>query len=226
MAKLPDNAAAPNAGIATLFLKPGKLRGVTLWESNAIGYPLLVGALFVQLVATGPSTDVPLLRECDSRDIEKAVRACTLIIDGPFGKGEQVAFAYFSRGRARSLERRTDEAIVDLTKAITINPGLADAYSERGRAYAKLHHLDLAIANSSEAIRLNPKNFTYRYNRANDFLHNGQLDKAIADYNAAINLNPGVALAHMNRAIALAAEGVAQRCFERPRRGRAARSKQ
>jgi tetratricopeptide (TPR) repeat protein len=124
---------------------------------GAVVFSLLQTTLLVLVSATNYGGDNSIIKACSNERSHDVVRACSLIINGD-GNREEIAFAYFARGRALSVEGRPADAISDLTKAIALNARFADAYSERGRAYAILGRIKEAIADTSEAIRIVPNN--------------------------------------------------------------------
>ncbi|MBI5892312.1 MAG: tetratricopeptide repeat protein [Deltaproteobacteria bacterium] len=109
--------------------------------------------------------------------------------------------AWFEKGYQHWLNKEYDSAIEAYTKAIALNPNLAQAYSNRGVAYAYKGQYDRAIEDYNKAIALDP-NFK------------GQHDRAIEDLNKAIALDPNVAGAYNNRGLAYALSGNMGRAIE------------
>ena len=64
-----------------------------------------------------------------------------------------------SRGVAKGRLNDYSDAIIDLNKAIEINPRYAEAYNDRGVAKRGLKDYDSAIADFDKAIEINP-NYT------------------------------------------------------------------
>jgi tetratricopeptide (TPR) repeat protein len=64
---------------------------------------------------------------------------------------------YLRRGTSAYVHGDLDKAIIELTKAIEIDPDLAPGYSWRGSAYYKKAQYDLAIDDLTRAINLDPK---------------------------------------------------------------------
>lgn len=104
------------------------------------------------------------------------------------------AVAYITRGNAYNNKGLPDEAIADLTKAITLlkvegdKHHLALAYNNLGFAYKIKGQYDRAIRDSTEAIRLEPDYAIAYTNRGDAYRKKGLHDKAIADANKAITL--------------------------------------
>jgi tetratricopeptide (TPR) repeat protein len=93
-------------------------------------------------------------------------------------------------------------ALIDVNKAISLNPNLASAYSRRGSIKFALKNIPEALADYNRAIGLNPQ-FAFAYNNRGllkvDNLND--VPGALADYNQAIGLNPQFAFAYNNRGL-------------------------
>ena len=106
---------------------------------------------------------------------------------------------YFDRGLKKRRAGDYEGAIVDLNKAIQLDPNFAVAYNNRGSAYNDLKQYDKAIVDYTKAIQLDP-NYAVAYNnRGNAYYFLEHYDKAIADYTKAIDIEPSV-LRYNNRA--------------------------
>jgi tetratricopeptide (TPR) repeat protein len=98
-------------------------------------------------------------------------------------------------------------AIVEIDKAITIDPGYAPAYNDRGGVYDLKGEYDSAISDYTKALKINAR-YTGAYNnRGVSYYNKGQYDRAVLDYTKAIEINPGYALAYTNRGQAYASKG-------------------
>jgi tetratricopeptide (TPR) repeat protein len=82
-----------------------------------------------------------------------------------------------------------DQAIVEFTEAIRIEPKNSDYYSNRGIAYYHKGSYDRAIADFTESLRLKTEypSVDY-YSRATAYYAKGNYDQAIADFTEAIRL--------------------------------------
>ena len=83
-----------------------------------------------------------------------------------------------------------DQAIVEHTKAIELDPRFAAAYNDRGVAYEKKGQFEKAISDYNKAIDIDPKLSIAYYNRGIAYGNKGQHDKAISDFSRTIELNP------------------------------------
>ena len=108
----------------------------------------------------------------------------------------------FQQGNTYRRLGRMEEAIECYSRAINLDPGMADAYYHRGIAYGELCDFDRAIADYTKAITLNP-DFAEAHCRCG-LTHNlqGNFDRAITNFDRAIELNPDSADAYHGRGIA------------------------
>ena len=111
------------------------------------------------------------------------------------------ARAWFSIGYLRSVGEGIDlEAAVDAyTKAIELDPTLAEAYNNRGNVKDDRGQPAAALADFDRAIELDPTLAVAYFNRGNVKRSLGRHDAAFADYDQAIELNPTLADAYYNR---------------------------
>ncbi len=109
------------------------------------------------------------------------------------------AEAYCNRGVVYAKKGQYDQAISDFTRALKINPKLADAYNNWGAAYAEKGQYDQAISDCTKALEINP-NFAEAYNnRGVAYRDKGQYILAIDDLNRSLVINSDYALAYINR---------------------------
>ena len=93
-------------------------------------------------------------------------------------KGDS-AYAYNYRATSDAKARKEyEKAVEKFTKAIELDPKLADAYNNIGYCYRKLEELDKSLAEYEQAITLDPQLDRAREYRGETFLALNQLDKA------------------------------------------------
>lgn len=136
--------------------------------------------------------------DCNSDDVDRNIKGCTVIIDDKSESDTVRAIAYVARGLALHDKGDLDRAMSDLDNAIRLNPQDALAYSDRGIMWRERRDVDRAIADFTEAIRLNPQprsdlagpgHVNIYTNRGLAFQAKGDLDRAMADFDQAIRLD-------------------------------------
>ena len=115
------------------------------------------------------------------------IAACTRVINSGQWRDEALGRAYLDRCLAQYDKRAWDEALSDCSKAIELDPTVAQAFIKRGFVWLAKGEDDKAIADYDEAINFNPKDAFAFHNRGNVWLHKGDKDRAIADYDEALN---------------------------------------
>ncbi|WP_029904206.1 tetratricopeptide repeat protein [Prevotella sp. 10(H)] len=108
---------------------------------------------------------------------------------------------FYSRGCIYQMLDEDSLAILDYTKAVSLNSDYSDAYYNRGIIYEGLGNYDKALNDYSKAIKLNPSYVIDIYNnRGNTYLAKDAYDKAISDYNKVIAIDTTNVKAYSNRA--------------------------
>ena len=79
-----------------------------------------------------------------------------LLIPGCAGSSSEDPNAYFNQGLANAEAGDFGLAIENYTKAIELDPDLAEAYNDRGLAKANLGDLEQALVDFDQAIELDP----------------------------------------------------------------------
>lgn len=139
-------------------------------------------------------------RDCNGRDLDGRISACSRILDQESRAGSTMragafnnrAIAYFSKG---DYER----AIRDFDDAIATKPNNPLLYFNRGLALYNKGDNEAAIRSYEQAISIHPK-YTLAYNnRANVYFRMKEYDRAISGYDDAIRLEPRSALLYANR---------------------------
>jgi tetratricopeptide (TPR) repeat protein len=118
------------------------------------------------------------------------------------------------RGEAYYFDGKYDQAILELTKAIEINPGLARAYVTRGLTYEDKNEYDLAIADFTIVIEIKPTDARAYVYRGMAFENKGEYNLAIADYSKAIEVDPTISDAYRGRASAYTTQGEYDKAWE------------
>ncbi|MFG1949595.1 tetratricopeptide repeat protein [Micromonospora sp. NPDC048830] len=113
-----------------------------------------------------------------------------------------------NRGKAYLALGRLEEALVDLTKVIELDPNYADYYFDRADVRRRLGDLVGAIADCDTAISLSPPFYELYYNRADIKAELGDLAGAVADFGYVVELEPDQLDARVNLVSLLLDEGL------------------
>jgi tetratricopeptide (TPR) repeat protein len=136
-----------------------------------------------------------------------AIQYLTSAIEADDVSRANLTLAYHYRGAEYLMTGRYDDAILDLTRAIALEPRLPTAYSDRGIAYRKKGDYGRAIADYTEAIRIWPNWHDWYLNRGLAYAATGRDDEAIADFGRALFFRPDLAEANVARADAYLQQG-------------------
>lgn len=118
------------------------------------------------------------------RDSTRLINMWTDCLDGELST-ELRSNIHFNRGNQRREVGDMRGAILDYTRAITLNPGYAVAYYNRGNVYATLGEIRDAIKDYDEAIAADPQMARAYANRAWLYMELARRDAA-----KALELNP------------------------------------
>jgi tetratricopeptide (TPR) repeat protein len=69
-------------------------------------------------------------------------------------------YTYLNRGAPYNVQRRFDEGVADLSKAIRLNPDVAASYEQHGWTYQQKGENKKALRDLSEAIKRDPRSTT------------------------------------------------------------------
>jgi tetratricopeptide (TPR) repeat protein len=168
-------------------------------------------ALVALLLISNPilATSEQDWQDCEGKDYDRAIVACTRIIENSAETAASRARAYNNRGRTYRSRRDIgdlDRAISDYTEAIRLDPNNARGYYNRGDIYRE-RNLDRAIADLTAAIRLDPKYVSAYVARGWAYVFKDEYNRAIADYTEAIRIDATFAPAYSARASAYESTG-------------------
>ncbi|MEW5759049.1 MAG: tetratricopeptide repeat protein [Candidatus Omnitrophota bacterium] len=107
----------------------------------------------------------------------------------------EIGNIYFSKGKY-------EEAIINYTHSLELNPKYTASLCNRGSAYYNLRQFNEAINDFNKVIELEPgfhSGIAYIF-RASSYLNLGKFDRAIEDYSKAIEINPLDARFYADRA--------------------------
>lgn len=149
--------------------------------------------------------------ECAAQNIDKAIAACTAIIDRKGTKRESLASAHFNRGNALAKRGSRRAAITDYNEVIRLQPRNAAAYARRALAHSALLNIKESEADIVIALKLAPQEPSFHAWRGWYFKGHGQQEAAKAEFAKVLQLlekrrrnGPAEAEAHYLRAEAFA----------------------
>jgi tetratricopeptide (TPR) repeat protein len=116
------------------------------------------------------------------------------------GVTENNALAHGNLGFALYQEKRVDDAIVELERALKLLPIYVEAHNALGVVLLGKGRVDEALAQFDIAIKLRPDDPRGHYNRATAVPRKGDTPAAIAEYETALRLKPDYIEAENNLA--------------------------
>jgi len=105
-------------------------------------------------------------------------------------KANLSAEGFFKRGVEKEESNDPKGAIDDLTKAISLNPNLADAYGYRGSAKEELEDYEGAISDYNKALEINPDDARLYNDRGHAKGMLGDIEGAIDDNTKSLEIDP------------------------------------
>ena len=127
---------------------------------------------------------------CRGEYSQRLIPACTAVILSHRQTAEDLARAFFYRGRAQSANGQFDRAIQDLDQAIRLDPGFPDAFNCRGVVWVGQGQLERAIADFDRAIHLDANYAIAIYNRGLAAQNLGRTDEAAHYFEQAKQVGP------------------------------------
>jgi len=115
--------------------------------------------------------------------------------------------AYTHLGLLLMEKGRHDEALAQLSRALSLHPNQADAHNNLGLLYMDMGRTDDARAHLSRSLELNPNEADAHNNLGALLSRDGRRDAALPHLKRALELHPNHAEVHYNLGDLLAAEG-------------------
>lgn len=159
-------------------------------------YALGLITLFVA-ACTGPSSATTAKIEAcaDSTEPQKAIAACSDLIQSGEVTGRQLGIVRVNRGTSYSQTGAQGRALADLDEALRLLPGDARVYGMRGVVHGRKGDLDAAIADFTISIEGDPSLVDSLTNRGKALQDKGEFARAIPDFDRALQLQPDNAFA-------------------------------
>ena len=105
---------------------------------------------------------------------------------------KDLTYFYNKRGNAHYAlkdKEHNEQAILDYTQAVKLDPGFGVGFYNRARAYVFKQQYDLAIRDFEEAIRINPEDGDPYRGKAKAYEEKEEFDLAIREYTQAIRVD-------------------------------------
>ena len=128
--------------------------------------------------------------QCRDHDPERLIRGCSAIIHSGKETPENLARAFFDRGRAWADQGKYDRAVEDFNRALELDPNYPDAFNGRALAYAGEQQYDHALQDFNQAIKLDPNYAIAINNRGLAAQNLGRTDEATKYFEKARQVGP------------------------------------
>jgi tetratricopeptide (TPR) repeat protein len=140
-------------------------------------------------------------RAVSALDANQYESAASLFSDS-INSGDRTYESLLGRSNAYTGLKEYGKALVDVTRAIDLNPQNPYGYIFRASIYGKLNQVKEAIADATRAISLNPDKASYYRYRGAAYLAADQPINALNDLTKAIELGEREAAVYENRGLA------------------------
>ncbi|MCA1380357.1 tetratricopeptide repeat protein [Bradyrhizobium sp. BRP23] len=98
----------------------------------------------------------PCLAAAAADDMDKAATACAEVIDNEKTTKADLIKALIARGALYARHNQVDHAIADDSRALLLDPGLADVFNARGELWLKKGDKPKAVQDFGAALRIDP----------------------------------------------------------------------
>ena len=139
--------------------------------------------------------------------VQKALADYTEALTKPNIKPKSKAEVLINRGAAEGSRGNNQQAIVDITEGLKIDPSNKNGYFNRSIAYFSAKQYDNALADYTEYLKLDPNNANIWYESGMILRTMNRNEEAINALNKAIQLNPNFGMAYLERARSEAQRG-------------------
>lgn len=107
-------------------------------------------------VAVAQVDVAPCLAATAADDMDKALTACAAVIDDEKTAKEDLIRALVARGALYARHEQIDRAIADDSRALQLDPGLADIFNARGELWLKKGDRPKAVQDFGAALKIDP----------------------------------------------------------------------
>lgn len=127
----------------------------------------------------------------------------------------QILGCFFNNlGNSYKSVGQIDQALLELTRAVQINPTLAEARTNLGNIYLQKGQVEQALREYRQALNILPNDPKTLNNLGNAYLQRNELQSAAQSYLKALDLDPTMTDAHRNLAHVYRRQGRTEKAFE------------
>ena len=120
-------------------------------------------------------------------DDQNLIRVCTRVLEKGGIQGTTLSTTLSNRGLGYLRSKQYDNAIIDFSEAILINPKNPFAFDNRGDAWREKGNYERALADYNEALAIEPTFTAALLNRGITYELQGDKTRARQDYETALN---------------------------------------
>lgn len=177
-------------------------------------------AIFACLIANAGSAGAEddALASCRSEQgAADRLAACTAVIQSPEFTAAQRALAFRLRGLDRLGAGALEDALGDLSQALSLAPNDAAAYAARAKVHLAKGSYDAAVTDFSAALEQTSDRkarVPLLIGRGHTLMVKGLFDEALGDLDEAIRINPKSASAYNHRGLVYRKKGDTARAIE------------
>jgi tetratricopeptide (TPR) repeat protein len=146
---------------------------------------------------------VRVLSACGLWHFGQCVSCCCLLLAVLLNCGcadqKKLAEKLLHDASEQQAAEQFDAATATLSRAIALNPNLAEAWYQRGLIHARQNHSTEALHDLKTALRINPQWADAWYAQGMMLKSAGQTDAALKSYSESIRLNPKLSEALLDR---------------------------
>lgn len=136
-----------------------------------------------------------------------AMNLCSKAIANGKMSTELEGIAYNLRGTFKFLVGKTDDALVDFEKTITLDPENIDAYIKRASVFMEQGKVEQTLQEFELAEKIDSSSGDFYYHRGQVRHLTGSLESSVSDFKRALQLDPALVYAQIQLGVALYKSG-------------------
>ncbi|MBI5573695.1 MAG: MBL fold metallo-hydrolase [Elusimicrobia bacterium] len=196
--KIPHHGSSSSSSYEFLKKVSPKIAVLTVGEPNDYGLPVFstlekYKQLNVKLYRTDIDGNIEIISDGKNLKINTEKKSDINRYSasvGTFSINYDDFWMYMDKGWFLVRDKKFDEAVVELKKAVMMDPNSADARSKLGYAYKKTNNSVLAEKEFLKAISLNDKEYYARIHLGLMYYFDDNFDEAITLFRKALEVEP------------------------------------